>query len=94
MSFHEARLSEVISSLANLTQVPMLLDPRGLAEKHVKLDAPVTIELSQEISLKSALNLILSPFQLSYVVQNQVVKVSSDDICQRDREIEALRATG
>ncbi|HVC95674.1 MAG TPA: VWA domain-containing protein [Pirellulales bacterium] len=91
LGFHDAPLDEVLSKLSQLTQVPMILDPRGLAEEGVDLHAPVTIDLSQEISLKSALNLILSPLQLSYVIKDEVVKITSDDICQRERTVDANR---
>jgi len=85
LGFHDAPLDEVINKLGQLTQVSMMLDPRGLAEEGVDSHTPVTIDLSQEISLKSALNLILSPLQLSYVVKNEVLNITSEQL--RDGEV-------
>ncbi|HEX5471961.1 MAG TPA: hypothetical protein VFW73_08740, partial [Lacipirellulaceae bacterium] len=61
------------------------LDPRGLSQEGVNSDTPVTINLSKEISLKSALNLILEPLHLSYVVSDEVLKVTSEQL--RDGEL-------
>ena len=41
--------------------------------------------MSKEISLKSALNLILEPLHLSYVVKDEVLKITSEQL--RDGEI-------
>ncbi|HJN67817.1 MAG TPA: hypothetical protein QF761_16535, partial [Pirellulales bacterium] len=40
----------------------------------------VTIDLSQEISLRSALNLILGPLHLDYVIKNEVLKITSEQL--------------
>ena len=85
LGFHEAPLDEVISKLSQLTQISMILDPRGLAEEGVDSHTPVTIDLNQEISLKSALNLILAPLQLSYVIKNEVLNITSEQL--RDGEV-------
>ncbi|MGA2035469.1 MAG: hypothetical protein ABSG68_24740, partial [Thermoguttaceae bacterium] len=41
-------------------------------------DQPITLELRQEVMLKSALDLILEPLRLSYVVKNEVLKITSE----------------
>ena len=38
----------------------------------------MTLNLTQPISLKSALNLVLSPLGLSYVIQNEVLRITSE----------------
>ena len=43
----------------------------------------MTIEIRHEIMLKSALNLILEPLHLSYVVKDEVLKITSEQM--RDR---------
>ncbi len=77
LKFRERPLSEVLEYLATLAAVNLHLDPKGLEEEGVSSDTPVTIDLSQDISLKSALNLILEPLRLSYVIQNEVLKITS-----------------
>lgn len=85
LRFQEMPLSQVVDELSKLAQINMHLDQRGLAEEGVATDTPVTIELSQEISLKSALNLILEPLRLSYVIKDEVLKITSEHL--RDGEI-------
>lgn len=85
LRFRDAPLHEVVDYLARLAEVNVFLDPSGLAEEGVTTDTPVTINLQQDISLRSALNLILSPLNLSYVIKDEVLKITSQQL--RDGEI-------
>ncbi len=78
LRFRETPLHEVIDYLSRLTDVNIHLDPQGLAEEGVNPDVPITIELNSEIQLKSALNLILEPLHLGYVIKDEVLKVTSE----------------
>ncbi len=78
MQFTAAPLSKVLDYLANVTAVNLYIDPQGLAEEGVASDTPVTINLRNDIMLKSALNLILEPLHLSYVVKDDVLKITSE----------------
>ncbi|MCA9150393.1 MAG: hypothetical protein KDA92_13875, partial [Planctomycetales bacterium] len=80
VNFTEQPLSEVLSQLGNLAGVSIYLDPQGLAAEGANSSMPVTIRLNQEIQLKSALNIILEQFGLSYIVQDEVLKVTSESI--------------
>jgi general secretion pathway protein D len=88
LQFHDAPLAEVMSYLARLAQVNLHLDPQGLAEEGVTSSTPVTINLSQDISLKSALNLILEPLHLSFVIKDEVLKITSEQL--RDGHVYAV----
>ena len=83
--FRNRPLSEVLEHLARLAAVNLYLDPQGLAEESVPSDNPVTIDLPQDISLKSALNLILEPLHLSFVIKDEVLKITSEQL--RDRQM-------
>jgi general secretion pathway protein D len=85
LRYEERPLSEVIQGLSELTQVNIHLDDRGLNQEGVSTDTPVTINLSKEISLKSALNLILEELHLSYVIKDEVLKITSEQL--RDGEL-------
>jgi general secretion pathway protein D len=85
LHYKEAPLSQVIEDLGKLAQIPTYLDPRGLTEEGVDSSTPVTINLSSEISLKSALDLILKPVHLSYVVKSEVLMITSEQM--RDGEV-------
>ncbi len=84
LRYEDTPLSEVVDGLSNLAGVNIHLDPRGLSQEGVESSTPVTINLSKEISLKSALNLILEPLHLSYVIKDEVLKITSEQL--RDGE--------
>ncbi len=85
LQFTAAPLSKVLETLAKLGEVNLYLDPQGLLQEGVTSDTPVTIELRNEIMLKSALNLILEPLHLSYVVKDEVLKITSE--AMRDGQV-------
>ena len=85
LEFIDRPLAEVMDQLAELTGINIHLDPLGLGEEGVASDMPVTIKLRREIALKSALNLILQPLNLSYVITDEVLKITSEQL--RDGEV-------
>jgi general secretion pathway protein D len=78
VKFNERPLSEVMDMLSELSGVPIVLDSVGLAGEGVTTDTPVTLRISQPITLKSALKLVLEPLRLSYVIENEVLRVTSE----------------
>ena len=80
VQFEPTSLAEVIDYLKKLTKINIHVDPQGLAEEGVSTDTPITINLGEEIMLKSALNLILQPLHLSYVIQDEVLKITSEQL--------------
>ena len=70
-------LGEVIDELSVVTGVPMVLDMRALNAVRVTTDTPVTLQLPGSIKLKSALNLILNSLELTYVIENDVLSITS-----------------
>jgi general secretion pathway protein D len=77
-------LAEVVEQLSQLTGVNIHLDPRGLGQEGVRSDAPVSLNLGQEVSLQSALNLILEPLHLTYMVKDEVLKITSEQLRDGD----------
>jgi general secretion pathway protein D len=77
-AFRNQPLAVVLDALAKQADVPIHLDMVGLEQEAVTSDTPVTLSLdSQQISLKSALKLLLEPLHLRYVVQDEVLKITS-----------------
>ncbi|MEX0613182.1 MAG: hypothetical protein WD229_13765, partial [Pirellulales bacterium] len=86
LRYEDTPLSEVVDGLSELAGVNIHLDPRGLNQEGVNSDTAVTLNLNKEISLASALNLILEPLHLSYVIKDDVLKITSEQL--RDGELE------
>ena len=85
LAFADRPLGEVLDHLARQTGVNLYLDPLGLAEEGITSDTAVSIDIRQDIMLKSALNLILEPLHLSYVIKDEVLKITSEQL--RDTEV-------
>lgn len=86
LNYKDRPLSEVIDSLAKMTGINIYLDPRGFRDVAASSDTPVTVNFENSISLDSALNIILSEFELTYTIQDEVLKVTS--FALRDGDIE------
>jgi general secretion pathway protein D len=83
-AFRDQPLAAVLDSLSKEAAVAIHLDMVGLEQEAVRSDTPVTLSLDQPISLKSALKLLLEPLHLSYVVRDEVLKVTSPQLVRGD----------
>lgn len=84
VSFENMPLDQVLHTLTEMAGIPVFIDPVGLSAEAVVPDTPITIQLSKPVSLRAALNLILQPLQLSYVINNEVLRVTSETARQSD----------
>ena len=50
----------------------------------MRSDTPVSLNLGQEVSLQSALNLILEPLHLTYMIKDEVLKITSEQLRDGD----------
>src|SRR5204863_9473187 len=76
LHFDNAPLSEVIKRLASLVEVNIVLDPSGLEDEGVTSNTIVSFN-AEGIRLQSALNLLLEPLRLGYMVKDDVLKITS-----------------
>ena len=84
VQYDNVPLSQVLDQLGRITDVNIFVDTAGLAAEGVTSDTPVNINLRSPISLQSALNLILEPLRLGYVIEDEVLRVSSEQIKDGD----------
>lgn len=78
VSLHEDNisLSDTIKKLETAADVNINFDLEGLKEVNVATTAPVTIDVDG-IQVKSALNLVLSRYDLAYTIDNDVLRITS-----------------
>ncbi|MCH7688745.1 MAG: hypothetical protein IH899_19030, partial [Planctomycetes bacterium] len=76
LHFERARLIDVIKHIAAVTNINVMLDTLGLEDEGIDSNTLVTIDVDR-IMLKSALNLLLKPMNLDYMVENEVLNVTS-----------------
>lgn len=76
--FQETPLREVVDFLNDKHNIEMQLDEKALEEAGVGGDTPVTAAL-KKVSLRSALQLLLAPLELAWVIQDEVVQITTQD---------------
>lgn len=78
MEFSGVALSQVVAALQDDYQIPIQLDVPALDNAGIGPDEPVSIKL-QNISLRSALRLLLKQLQLTYVIENEVLTITTPE---------------
>jgi hypothetical protein len=78
LDFQEAPLQEVVQQLQADYGIPIQLDGTALEEIGLGFDEPVTVSL-HNISLRSALRLMLKPLQLTYIIQDEVLIITTPE---------------
>jgi hypothetical protein len=78
LAFIETPLKEVVSYLKDRHLIPIEMNTKALSDAGVNPDSPVTKDL-KNITLRSALRLVLNDFDLTYVVRDEVLMVTSHE---------------
>ncbi|MCH7988001.1 MAG: hypothetical protein IID46_02495 [Planctomycetes bacterium] len=82
LHFEDAALIDVIKHIAQSAGINVVLDNMGLEEEGLTSDTKVSIDVT-EIRLKSALNLLLKPRRLAYMIEDEVLKITGKSRVQR-----------
>ena len=85
VNFVGSPLETVFNYLEDLHSIEIWVDKESLTADGINTDVPITFGMSG-ISLDSALNLMLEPLQLDYVIKNEVMvittRVKADDLME------------
>ncbi len=76
INFNGTPLSGVVKYFREFHSIPIVIDDTALDAEGVTPDEPITLELPT-VSLRSALKLILEPLQLTYVIEDEVMRITS-----------------
>jgi hypothetical protein len=76
LEFIETPLNDVVNFLKELHGIEIELDVGALADVAIDNDTPITKNL-KGISLRSALRLMLADLQLTYVIKNEVLLITT-----------------
>jgi type II secretory pathway component GspD/PulD (secretin) len=77
LDFKETPLSQVLNDLRAHTELNIIIDQPALDEDGISTDRPITMKLDG-ISTKSALNLLLHHVHLTYVIGDEVLKITTE----------------
>jgi type II secretory pathway component GspD/PulD (secretin) len=92
LSFSNTPLEQVIEDIRGDQGINIFIDKPALAEKGITLDSPVTFHLDN-IALKSGLKLLLSLVHLTYVVTDDVLKITTEDQARGKLEQKVYQVT-
>lgn len=76
LHFDEAPLAELLRHISQACNINMVVDATGLQEEGLTPDVPVTINVDG-VMLESALNVLLKPRGLDFMVEDEVLKITS-----------------
>lgn len=76
VEFSETPLQDALAYLINEHKINIWLDRNHLADEGVASDAPVTLKLDG-VRLESVLNMMLEPMQLDWVIQDEVLRITT-----------------
>jgi hypothetical protein len=76
VEFLDLPLEDAITFLREYVNLSIILDKGPLTEEGVAIDAPVTLKL-EKIRLESILKLLLRPLQLDFVVEDDILKITT-----------------
>ncbi len=85
VTFDNRPLSQAMETINQMTGIPIYIDPIGISAEGITSGQPVTLQLGgTPISLKSALNLMLDPYGLTYTIKNEVLNITSKQTTNRE----------
>lgn len=76
IAFTDTPLTDAVQFLSDFHNIPIIIDKEALTEEGIAEDTAVTRTLTG-VKLRSALKIILQPLQLSYVIEDEVMKITT-----------------
>ena len=76
--FSGESIEEVIEFISDYHGIPILIQEDALAEVGIGTDEPITKYLSG-ITLRSALKIVLEPLDLTYIIKDEVMQITTSD---------------
>lgn len=86
-SFIETPLSEAIRAIGDAHEIPIVIDSRALEE--IGLDADIGVNANlKNISLRSFLRLMLRDLDMTYVVKDEVMQITTTEAAEDNLAVE------
>jgi hypothetical protein len=79
LDFTEQPLDDVVFYLRDYHHIPIQLDVKALEDMSIGTDTPVTRNV-EGISLRSALRLMLASLDLTYIIKDEVLLITTPDV--------------
>ena len=90
IQFIETPLGEAMQNISDMHKIPIVIDRQSLEELGIATDVPVTLAL-EHVTLRSALRLMLRSLDLTYVIEHEVLMVTTAEASEQRRVIKMYR---
>lgn len=77
VKFNGVGLAAVMSRFEKTLDFPIIIDEKALEDEGISLDEKITLQLSQEVSFRNALKLVLDPLNLTWVIEDGVMRITT-----------------
>jgi type II secretory pathway component GspD/PulD (secretin) len=77
VNFHNVPLRQAVDDLRSMTGMNIHLETQSLAAEAINAEQPVSLK-ADNVSLKSALKVLLDQAHLTYVIQDEMLKVTTE----------------
>ncbi len=78
LDFTKTPLDDIVGAIGDFTKIDIVLDKRALAEAGIASDLPMTVSL-RGISVRAALELILRNLNLTWIVRDEVILITTPE---------------
>lgn len=89
-NFIELPLQDVIQQLSQTHDIPIVIDARSLDEIGISADSPVNLTL-KNISLRSCLRIALRQYDLTYIIKDEVLQITTPETADRCLVVQTYR---
>jgi hypothetical protein len=86
LNYADQALQDVVSDLQDEYGIPIHIDKTALEEAGIGPDSPVTMSL-HNISLRSALKLILRHLQLTWIIEDEVLMITTKESAEKNLDM-------
>jgi hypothetical protein len=86
LDYTDQPLQDVVTQLSDEYGIPIHVSKTALKDAGISTDAPVTVSI-HNISLRSALRLMLKSLQLAYVIQDEVLFITTPEDVENDLKV-------
>ncbi|MBI3839158.1 MAG: hypothetical protein HY288_14660 [Planctomycetia bacterium] len=83
LEFKETPLQQIANDIAKAHKINVVLDVKSLAEAGIAPDTALGVRIAG-VTLRSALNLLLNSVDLTYVIRNEVLLITTTDRASAD----------
>jgi len=81
LTFFDQPLKDVVDSIKSQHNIPIFIDDRALVEVGLDSNVPVNFDL-KGVSLRSGLKLMLNQLGLTYVINDEVLKITTPEVAE------------